>query len=442
MKQDIPGRRKFGADSAKKPEDKKPVFARGGQPPAVETESKPAAAEAAPIPIGRGAAAGPVVKPPALTIARTPAETTAKPKKNAPADSNTPRESQVATVVPGDTQEDEPSLATAWDDEGLPAPVGHDDGAVIIADMAAHPPGAARPPQTTQEVDDGDLLRSVEDGPTPGPEPADIGGDPVQDGRTIQDKRIEPEDDILSSADVGVVDDELGKRGPAPEAGGAASGPKVDGSGPKAKGPSDEHEKPHRWIIAIGALLFTGGVLIGHYTKREKIVRVPANCDTCPAKQVPAPKAEVVELPKAEAPAVAAVEPAPVVETVTVGKKGKQHAAPKTDGAKKSTGGCSSLKDADGAATAGQVPTDIWRAARIGVDTLQGQLTGTVQVTYLLCPNPNGEKGVTAHLIGVKGAGPLTTQVEANVRSQFDGLKGNDSGISTVKVVREDVPHE
>lgn len=445
MKKDRFGRREIGSGPAtpvvaaipvaKKPEDKaeRPAFAGGSMLPAEEAPI---------VPIGRA----PAPQQPVLSVAPTPVAT--PEKVDVPADPKKPDQNQVATVIPGATIE--PSLGSAWADEDLPVARGAEDGADVIEEMAAHPPGAARPPKnSTNELDDGQVIR--DDALTPGPE--EIGqasDDPLRGGNTIrEDVRPEPEGDVLTSSDMSELDaGELGGQGAAPERDdpNATLVPTGDEPGAKVKRPSDDRQEPHKWLIAIGALLFAGGVAIGIHvgrsTKKEKVVF--SNCDICTKKQAPAPEPVVVEQPKVEAPKpVEPVEPA-AVETVTVPRRGRRHAAasrPATEA--RTTEGCSSVKDADGTATASQVPAAIWRAARIGVDTLAGQLGGkTVQVTYLLCPDPNGGKGVTPHLLSVKGAGASTEQVEKNVRAEFAQVGRNDSGISTVKLVKEDVSHD
>ncbi len=181
----------------------------------------------------------------------------------------------------------------------------------------------------------------------------------------------------------------------------------------------------------LGAIIGSGLVCIG--TKKEK-------CEPC-EKPAPAAPRQVVAPRPAVAPVAA---PVPVAQTKLdlsdlMGKR-KKPAAEKPAAAP-STGKCS----VSGAATIGptEVPAAFKRAVVTGVSAHRTQLSGrSVEVTYLICPNPGGQKGAFAKVVKVEGAGGLTADVTSSVKSALDGKQDANTAIAQAKLYTQSVAME
>ncbi len=89
---------------------------------------------------------------------------------------------------------------------------------------------------------------------------------------------------------------------------------------------------------------------------------------------------------------------------------------------------------------ASEVPVLFKRAVVTGVSKHRTELSGkTVEVTYLVCPNPDGQKGVHAKLLRVSGADNIGEEVRQSVRSALEGKTDGSLAISQAKVYRQDV---
>jgi hypothetical protein len=134
----------------------------------------------------------------------------------------------------------------------------------------------------------------------------------------------------------------------------------------------------------------------------------------------------VEKTPIRPAPAPAPVQPAPAEKPPVVEE-------PKR-------GDCEESSAASIAAV--EVPASFKKAARTGVGKV-GLVPGqVVEVTYLVCPNENGEKGVYAKFVGVKGAGEKTEQVAASLSKALDGRKDPNLGIAQAKKFTQSVEAE
>ncbi len=80
--------------------------------------------------------------------------------------------------------------------------------------------------------------------------------------------------------------------------------------------------------------------------------------------------------------------------------------------------------------TVSEVPQAFRNLAKRAADKLGGVIPGkTVTLRVLLCPSANGERGVSARVLGANVAGESNDEVEKGFRSALDGRKDSNVGI-------------